>query len=157
MKRIPVIMILGIFTPLLFVQVYFGTIKESRAEETSVNEEVSTKAEAPVNEEVSTKAETSVKEEVSTKAEETPAVLLADKHKTAGVECSDCHEETPPAKDVPTEMCMKCHEDYKERAASYISPHDAHHEYTNCGDCHHSHKTSENQCLSCHSFNLKTP
>ena len=87
---------------------------------------------------------------------ETPS-LLADTHKAAGVECNDCHREKPPANDVPDSVCLGCHENYKEVAASYIDPHNAHIEYSSCSDCHHSHRASENQCLSCHSFNIRTP
>jgi hypothetical protein len=85
------------------------------------------------------------------------AEFLADKHKVSGVSCSDCHKETPPASEPATDICMTCHQDYRDKAASAVDPHNAHMSYTNCGDCHHGHKASENQCLSCHSFNLKTP
>lgn len=85
------------------------------------------------------------------------ALFLADKHKATGVECSDCHEESPPANDVSTDTCMTCHEDYRDVALSSIDPHNAHIEYSNCGDCHHGHRESENQCMSCHSFSLKAP
>ena len=85
------------------------------------------------------------------------ALYLADTHKAAGVECSDCHEETPPSNDVQTATCMTCHEDYRDVALSSVDPHNAHIEFTNCGDCHHGHRESENQCMSCHSFSLKAP
>jgi hypothetical protein len=85
------------------------------------------------------------------------SLFLADKHKTSGVECNDCHKETPPADEVPAEVCQGCHENYKELTKSDNNPHDAHLKYAACGDCHHAHKASENQCLACHSFNVKTP
>ena len=87
----------------------------------------------------------------------TEASLLADKHQANGMACSDCHKETLPSIDVPTSVCLSCHADYQEVAASYINPHNAHMKYANCGDCHHSHRPSENQCLNCHSFDLQTP
>jgi len=98
--------------------------------------------------------ETSAENDETTELKE---VLLADKHKTAGLECSSCHEETPPAKETPTAMCLTCHADYRDVAASYIDPHNAHMEFTNCSDCHHAHKKSENQCLQCHTFNQEAP
>jgi nitrate/TMAO reductase-like tetraheme cytochrome c subunit len=83
--------------------------------------------------------------------------LLADKHQANGMACSDCHKETPPSINVPTSVCLNCHADYQEVAASYINPHNAHMIYNNCGDCHHAHRISENQCLNCHSFDLQAP
>jgi peptide subunit release factor 1 (eRF1) len=159
------ILFLAILTALFFLQVSCSTVKEQPAEaaaaETTKAPEVVKDLEV-VKEPEAVKTAEAVK---TTEAEKTAevvegtaaAVLLADTHKTAGVECSDCHKETPPASEVPTEMCMTCHEDYRDVAASAIDPHNAHVEFTSCGDCHHSHRESENQCLSCHSFSLKAP
>jgi Cytochrome c3 len=162
MKKISVILFLAIFTPLLLLQVSCSTIKEEPAEGVA--------AEAPEAvkdlEVVKTSGAAKVSDAVKTsEAEKTPvavegaitALFLADTHKSAGVACSECHKETPPASEVPTEMCMTCHEDYREVAASAIDPHNAHVEFTRCGDCHHGHRKSENQCLSCHSFSLEAP
>ncbi|HJX33870.1 MAG TPA: cytochrome c3 family protein [Desulfatiglandales bacterium] len=87
----------------------------------------------------------------------TEAVLLGDKHQANGMACSDCHEETSPAVDVPSSVCLNCHADYDEADASHMNPHNAHMRYTHCGDCHHAHRVSENKCLNCHSFSMKTP
>jgi len=98
--------------------------------------------------------ETSAENDETTELKE---AFLADKHKTAGFECSSCHKETPPAIETPTAVCLTCHADYRDVAASYIDPHNAHMEFTNCSDCHHAHKKSESQCLQCHTFNQETP
>lgn len=144
MKRISLIFVLSIFASMLFLQFSCIAIKEPPTEGMPVEVE-----EAP---EVIEEAEA-----IETVEESAGVVLLADTHKAAGVECSDCHMETPPANDVPTSNCMTCHEDYRDVALSAIDPHNAHVEFTNCGDCHHSHQESENQCNSCHSFSLKAP
>lgn len=102
-------------------------------------------------------------EEVS--AEEPEAVgeisenaLLADRHEAAGISCSDCHAEDPPVAAAATDTCMQCHEDYKELAASYLDPHNAHISYANCSDCHHVHRESEKICQGCHhTFNVQAP
>jgi hypothetical protein len=130
MKNTPVVMIvLGIFISLLFLQFSCGTMKEHRSEE------------------------------IPAEAEEMPeeALLLENKHEAAGIGCNDCHQETPPAEVVPKEVCLACHEDYKELVASYPDPHNAHITYAGCGDCHHVHRQSENACLGCHDFNLQAP
>ena len=134
MNKTYIMIITGIFISLVFLQISCGTVKEYRAEE------------------VSAEAEEEVEEVVA----EGP-LLLGDKHKASGIECSDCHEESPPAGDVSSEVCLSCHEDYNEVAASYIDPHNAHVVYTRCGDCHHAHYQSQNQCLSCHYFNIEVP
>lgn len=122
MKRTPVLMILGIFITLLFLQFSCGTTKEYRAEG------------------------------ISPEVEETPekALLLADKHEVAGIECNDCHEATPPDSEVPEVVCLTCHANYKELTVSYFDPHNGHMTYSGCGDCHHAHRPSENQCQACH-------
>jgi len=164
-KKISVFLFLAIFTPLLFLQVSCSTVKEQPAEEAAAE---TAKAPDAVKDLEVVKAAEPVKTEEAIKtseAEKTPvavegataALFLADTHKSAGVVCSECHKETPPASEVPTEMCMTCHEDYREVAASAIDPHNAHVEFTRCGDCHHGHRESENQCLSCHSFSLEAP
>lgn len=139
MKRIPATMILGIFTMMLLLHLSCATAKKDQEPPA-----VSDKAQA---------AEETVEVE---KAPSGP-LFLADKHEAAGVSCNDCHEESPPASDVGTEVCMTCHEGFDEVATSYIDPHTAHMVYTNCGDCHHGHRQSENQCMACHSFNLQAP
>lgn len=88
-------------------------------------------------------------------------LFLADKHKVQGIECNDCHMESPPNREVPTAVCLTCHESFAEPAVYErpynIDPHNAHYALSNCGDCHHAHWQSQNQCLACHSFNLQAP
>jgi hypothetical protein len=85
-------------------------------------------------------------------------MLLADTHEAAGSSCSDCHAEDPPSGNVPTDTCLTCHEDYKDLAASYLDPHNAHVTYSNCSDCHHVHRESEKICQGCHhTFNVQAP
>ena len=91
-------------------------------------------------------------------AEKVPEVLLlADKHEAAGIECNDCHEESEPANRVSKTMCLECHANYKEVAASYLDPHNAHRTSSDCGVCHHAHRPSEKICQGCHSFNIQAP
>ena len=172
MKRTVVLMFLGIFIMLLSLQLSCATAKKDQGyHDSSV---LSGQAQA-ANETSTEVKETQAAKETPVKAEETQAatetsanvegtstegLLLGDKHKAAGVACSDCHAETPPATEVQTAVCLSCHEDYKERATSSIDPHNAHiksHMFSECGDCHHSHRASENQCLGCHDFDLQVP
>jgi len=161
-KKISVFLFLAILIPLLFLQVSCSTVKEQSAEEAAAE---TVKAPDAVKELEVVKASEPAKtaEAVQAPSAEKAAAavagagFLADKHKSGGMECSSCHKETPPASDVPTERCMLCHEDYRDVASSAIDPHNAHIEFASCGDCHHGHRESENQCLSCHSFNQKTP
>jgi hypothetical protein len=97
-----------------------------------------------------------VEKKIATEAQPAAAQFLADKHKTSGVSCSDCHKESI-SKEPGTDVCMTCHQDYRDKATSSVDPHNAHMSYANCGDCHHGHKASENQCQSCHNFNIQTP
>jgi hypothetical protein len=157
MKKTHVMMILGSFMILLFFQLACATGEEPKLDTKPavVEEKSKPEAAAPAKVEEASKPEAAAPAKVEEAT--TTAVLLADTHKKAGVECADCHTETPPAVETPTSVCLGCHKDYKERAASSVDPHNAHVTFENCGDCHHSHKTSENQCLSCHTFSLKAP
>ncbi|RPI71471.1 MAG: hypothetical protein EHM45_23500 [Desulfobacteraceae bacterium] len=171
MKRTSVLLASGIFMVLLFLQFSCVSKKEAGKEKTAGIEQKAAKDEekAAQAEEKAAKTEEKAGEATAKEAAKTEekgagaetaaeeGKLLADIHKAAGNQCSDCHAENPPSQAVPTETCMGCHEDYNESAASYIDPHSAHVEFTDCGDCHHVHKESENQCLSCHTFNLKAP
>lgn len=150
MKKTSIITVLGIAIALLIMQLSCATAEkgEEYVESQVVSDEVQQAKEVPA-EAPSAPADLEV-----TALED---LFLADTHKTSGVECSDCHDETPPANDVSTAKCMTCHEDYRDVALSSIDPHNAHIEFTNCGDCHHAHRESENQCMSCHSFSLKAP
>ena len=85
--------------------------------------------------------------------------LLADTHKAAGLDCLQCHKEKPGTP-VETATCKSCHTDIEkgEKAKSGLpNPHDAHMPFPDCAQCHHIHKTSENQCDNCHSFGFKIP
>jgi hypothetical protein len=88
-------------------------------------------------------------------------LMLGDKHKDAGVECKGCHLEEPPAKEVPTSVCLTCHDDFAKIASQdptdEINPHNSHMAFQECGDCHHSHEQSQDQCKACHSFDFKIP
>jgi len=93
---------------------------------------------------------------------ETPAIepavkkplFLGDRHKAADVECGSCHQENPPAKTVTTNVCLGCHEEYspsnKTGVTDYMDPHNSHMTYSDCGECHHAHKPSQEKCSSCH-------
>ena len=131
MKRTSIILVLGFAIPVLLFSC--AGMKEQ-----------------PVEETVAKAAE---------EARELPeGALLADKHEAAGISCSDCHTEDPPADAVATDTCMTCHEDYQELAASYLDPHNAHISYSNCSDCHHVHRESEMICQGCHhTFNIQAP
>ena len=85
-------------------------------------------------------------------------ILLGDRHKEYGIECNECHQEDPPEKEVPTAICLSCHEDYRGifRSADF-DPHNSHSNIDDCGACHHAHKPSENLCAVCHDYDVKTP
>ena len=85
-------------------------------------------------------------------------ILLGDRHKEYGIECNECHQEDPPEKEVPTAICLSCHEDFRGifRSADF-DPHNSHSNIDDCGACHHAHKPSENLCAVCHDYDVKTP
>jgi hypothetical protein len=164
MKKRSIFLFTGIIIPLVFLQFSCATQKTT---ETQPGAPASLEVAKPAPEAPAKPVEAAPAKAPEATPAKTPeaapaeapaaAQFLADKHKTSGVSCTDCHKETPPASEPGTEVCMTCHKDYQEKAASAVDPHNAHMSYTNCGDCHHGHKASENQCLSCHSFNLQTP
>ena len=98
-------------------------------------------------------------------AQKDQGTLLGEKHKAKGIDCSGCHTESPPAKPVPSAVCVKCHGDQAKLAQRTIkltpNPHASPHlnpgEQPACEDCHHIHKPSENSCNKCHEFKFKTP
>jgi len=163
MKRTVVLMVLGILIMLLSLQLSCATAKKDQgshdssvlsgqaqvANETSVGVKETEAANETSVEAKETQAATGTSANVEEAS--TEALLLGDRHKAAGMACNDCHAETPPASEVTTAVCLTCHEDYKELAASSINPHNAHMKFSECGDCHYSHQVSENQCLGCHS------
>ena len=68
--------------------------------------------------------------------------MVADKHKSRGLECGACHKETPPKDPVTASACMTCHGDaakMSERTAKKSpNPHAA--KELNCVMCHKAHK-----------------
>ena len=84
--------------------------------------------------------------------------LLVDKHRAAGVECVQCHQDKPGVP-VPTVVCKSCHANLSEVKTKdgLPNPHTAHKTFSDCASCHHVHKASENQCESCHAFGFETP
>jgi hypothetical protein len=164
MKKRSILLFAGIVIPMLFLQLSCATQEKAQPQTGAT---VAPEAAKPAPETQAKPVEAApskAPEAAPAKAPEAApaqapaaAQFLADKHKAAGVSCSDCHKETPPASEAPSSICLNCHADYKDKASSAIDPHNAHMSYTNCGDCHHAHKASENQCQSCHSFNLQTP
>lgn len=85
-------------------------------------------------------------------------ILLGDRHKEYGIECNECHQEDPPEKEVPTAICLSCHEDFRGifRSADF-DPHNSHSNIDDCGACHHAHIPSDNLCAVCHDYDVKTP
>jgi hypothetical protein len=156
MRKKPIFLFAGIIIPLVFLQFSCATQKKAESQP-SAPAALEVAKPAPEATAKPVEAAPAKAPEAAPAAAPAAAEFLADKHKVSGVSCSDCHKETPPASEPATDICMTCHQDYRDKAASAVDPHNAHMSYTNCGDCHHGHKASENQCLSCHSFNLKTP
>ena len=88
-------------------------------------------------------------------------VFLADRHKNRGIECSGCHQESPPKQKPQGIICMGCHGDYSKVAEKTskltINPHDTHMGELDCNQCHKGHQRSVNVCNQCHTFNMKVP
>jgi hypothetical protein len=157
MKKISILFFAGII--ILLVSMLLSCVAQEKAQtQSQAVAAVAPETAKPAEAVPSKLAEAAPVEEKKTVAEAQPAAaqFLADKHKTSGVSCADCHNESI-SKEPATDVCMTCHQDYRDKATSSIDPHNAHMSYANCGDCHHGHKTSENQCLSCHSFASNTP
>lgn len=87
--------------------------------------------------------------------------FLIDKHIAAGLNCSACHAESPPAKAPDTAACTKCHGSYSDIAAKTAqdqpNPHASHLGDIPCASCHHIHQASVTYCAQCHNFDMKTP
>jgi len=84
-------------------------------------------------------------------------VLLGERHKAAGIGCVQCHKEKPSAP-VSTGVCSGCHPNVAKSETireTLPNPHNAHMPFPDCTSCHHAHKSSENQCRSCHKFDFK--
>jgi len=87
--------------------------------------------------------------------------LLGDTHKAKAIECASCHDESPPAKAVGTAKCQQCHGGFKTLAAkterNEPNPHASHQGDTDCAQCHHMHKASDDLCAKCHVTNWRVP
>jgi fumarate reductase flavoprotein subunit len=84
------------------------------------------------------------------------------KHTDFGVDCITCHDEDPPAKPVPTEVCLSCHGSYDDLADKTSdmganNPHGSHNGPLDCGNCHGVHRPSVNFCAQCHASDLDVP
>jgi hypothetical protein len=148
---------IGIIIPLMFM--LWSCVAQEKAQiQAQATETVAPETAKPAEAAPAKAVEAAPAEKKAAAPEAQPAAakFLADKHKASGVSCSDCHKEST-SKEPGTDTCMTCHADYKDKATSAVDPHNAHMSYSNCGDCHHGHKTSENQCQSCHNFNITTP
>jgi hypothetical protein len=92
-----------------------------------------------------------------------PTKVTSSKHQQkAGMECTDCHEGSPP-KPLSSKDCLSCHESFEAVAAatanSKPNPHDSPHygKALDCELCHHEHTASENFCAQCHDRSLTVP
>jgi fumarate reductase flavoprotein subunit len=86
---------------------------------------------------------------------------LADRHRGAGIECTSCHTEKPPAQAVESATCIACHGAYAALAAktekTHPNPHASHQGELPCESCHHVHARSVDYCSQCHDFGYKVP
>lgn len=88
--------------------------------------------------------------------------FLADRHKNGSIDCEACHQEKPPSKLVPMQVCLGCHGgDYAKLAEQTKkvtpNPHDSHLGDEACEFCHHAHRASEYYCANCHVLDSKVP
>jgi hypothetical protein len=83
--------------------------------------------------------------------------FLADRHKAAKVDCAQCHKDKPTTP-VASAVCSGCHPNVAkgEKIRDQLpNPHNGHMSYPECSDCHHVHRSSENQCAGCHHFEFR--
>lgn len=87
------------------------------------------------------------------------AQALHDLHQGAGVPCTACHVENPPAARTPIETCVACHgtmvgpievEPAVPGPDPHRSPHLGPDEVPVCTECHRVHRPSEDTCSVCH-------
>jgi len=87
--------------------------------------------------------------------------FLADRHQAKGIACASCHKESPPKAAVPAAVCLGCHGSYAKIAERTMNaspnPHASHMGALSCENCHRAHKAPQNQCNTCHEFNMKVP
>lgn len=88
-------------------------------------------------------------------------ILLAEKHKSIGIACNDCHKIRSGKRDGAMIQCNRCHGNQAklaERTKRIIpNPHQSHLEDIKCELCHHGHRPSEDYCSHCHNFDFKVP
>jgi hypothetical protein len=87
-------------------------------------------------------------------------MYLGGVHMENRIECDSCHTEESEDNEVSTTVCISCHTGFASTSpveAGFVDPHIAHKVSSECRDCHHAHRSSKNQCLSYHSFNLQIP
>lgn len=88
---------------------------------------------------------------------------LHDVHGNAGIPCTACHQEAPPALATPDTTCVACHGTMLDGPSAlspdpHRSPHLGPGEIPACTECHHIHRPSEVTCVMCHrgfQFNVK--
>ena len=88
--------------------------------------------------------------------------FLADRHAQRGLDCSACHQETPPQYEVDIERCQTCHGDYdalakRTDATQPYNPHQTHLGEPECSDCHKGHQTPVLVCNDCHVYDMIVP
>lgn len=88
------------------------------------------------------------------------ALLTA--HSSKGIQCSSCHQETPPAKKVKTARCQTCHGTYEQLAerTKNMQPNNVHANHLGdleCKACHGVHKKQKLECDECHQFKFSMP
>jgi hypothetical protein len=83
-----------------------------------------------------------------------PKRVPSAKHIEAGLVCSSCHQEDPPAKPPKMAVCVSCHGDFSAMAeitkALPVNPHDSHMDDPDCTQCHRQHQPPVVKCLDCH-------
>ena len=97
-------------------------------------------------------------------AEAQPAGMSADRHKTLGVSCADCHGKAKKPTFVEADKCLACHGPaaglvQKTAAVKPENPHASPHWGTQieCSVCHRQHEKRVDWCAHCHNYGFKVP
>jgi len=143
----------SVITILILLSWQISTALNQSATEDPQQIEIRGKDTAPRTEQSKTK--------VSLKDETEKEMLLVDRHKEYEIECNDCHKEEPPKEEVPTAVCIGCHEDFGQSSGLdptvEADPHNSHQDISDCGVCHHVHVPSEDLCKACHDYDFQIP
>ncbi len=88
--------------------------------------------------------------------------FLYEKHLAAGIPCSACHADNPPATAADASTCLNCHGPLSaliaKTAGDTPNPHaEVHIGPLPCTACHHIHVASESYCNRCHTFDMSVP